>query len=136
MMDRQSTGKLRNRWLTASKTEDFFSVLYLHALNQVRDFRWRHWCFTREYILKKTAHPTATGGSPIVLVSLMVALGSSYLYFRKWLPNQLFSVYDQMVEVEHAVGTLPECKNILDLVHSQRKDLNKEVDKYCSERSV
>lgn len=43
--------------------------LYLHALNQVRDFRWRHWCFTREYVLKKSAHPTATGGSPIVLVS-------------------------------------------------------------------
>lgn len=47
----------------------FFAVLYLHALNQVRNFRWRHWCFTKEYILKKTAHPTATGGSPIVLVN-------------------------------------------------------------------
>ena len=50
------------------------SVLYLHALNQVRDFRWRHWCFTREYILKKTSHPTATGGSPIILVSLPPSL--------------------------------------------------------------
>lgn len=48
-------------------------VLYLHALNQVRDFRWRHWCFTREYILKKTTHPTATGGSPIVLVSFLLS---------------------------------------------------------------
>ena len=88
MMDRQSTGKLRNMWPTASKILTFFAVLYLHALNQVRDFRWRHWCFTREYILKKTAHPTATGGSPIVLVSLpivlvslKVALGFSYLCF-------------------------------------------------------
>lgn len=45
------------------------AALYLLALNQVRDFRWRHWCFTREYILKKTSHPTATGGSPIVTVS-------------------------------------------------------------------
>lgn len=43
--------------------------VYLHALDQVRDFRWRHWCFTREYILKRTSHPTATGGSPIVTVS-------------------------------------------------------------------
>lgn len=48
------------------------AALYLKALNQVRDFRWRHWCFTREYILKKTSHPVATGGSPIVT----------------WLPNQ------------------------------------------------
>ena len=46
------------------------AALYLQALDQVRDFRWRHWCFTREYILKYTTHPTATGGSPIVTVSL------------------------------------------------------------------
>lgn len=45
------------------------AALYLQALDQVRDFRWRHWCFTREYILKRTTHPTATGGSPIVTVS-------------------------------------------------------------------
>ena len=32
--------------------------------------------FTREYILKKTSHPVATGGSPIVT----------------WLPNQLQAV--------------------------------------------
>ena len=44
------------------------AALYLRALDQVRDFRWRHWCFTREYILKNTHHPTATGGSPIVMV--------------------------------------------------------------------
>ena len=46
------------------------AALYLQALDQVRDFRWRHWCFTREYILKQTKHPTATGGSPIVTVGI------------------------------------------------------------------
>ena len=45
------------------------AMLYVRALDEVRDFRWRHWCFAREYILKNTAHPTATGGSPIVTVS-------------------------------------------------------------------
>lgn len=73
---------------------DIALALYLHALNQVRDFRWRHWCFTREYILKKTKHPTATGGSPVVL----------------WLPNQLFSVYDLMEEVDKLHGGFaPNC---------------------------
>ena len=48
------------------------AMLYVHALNEVRDFRWRHWCFAREYILKNTAHPTATGGSPIVTVSRFI----------------------------------------------------------------
>lgn len=46
------------------------AAMYLQALDQVRDFRWRHWCFTREYVLKNTKHATATGGSPIVTVSL------------------------------------------------------------------
>lgn len=45
--------------------------LYLRALDYVREFRWRHWCFTREYILKFSKHPTATGGSPIVTVSMI-----------------------------------------------------------------
>jgi indoleamine 2,3-dioxygenase len=51
------------------------AALYLQALDQVRDFRWRHWCFTREYILKHTTHPTATGGSPIVTVSSISCWG-------------------------------------------------------------
>jgi indoleamine 2,3-dioxygenase len=51
-----------------AKGEPVSAALYLQALDQVRDFRWRHWCFTREYILKQTSHPTATGGSPIVTV--------------------------------------------------------------------
>jgi len=53
--------------------EDPESALqYLRALNEVRDFRWRHWCFTKEYILKHSKHRTATGGSPIVTVSASI----------------------------------------------------------------
>ena len=45
------------------------SVLgYLRCLDQVREFRWRHWCFTREYILRTSRYHVATGGSPIVTV--------------------------------------------------------------------
>lgn len=95
---------------------------YLLALNQVRDFRWRHWCFTREYILKKTSHPTATGGSPIVT----------------WLPNQLMAVMEAMVEVwegsEKDLGR--ECREVMDLLYVQRETLRKEVEKYCKERGV
>lgn len=101
------------------------AALYLHALNQVRDFRWRHWCFTREYILKKTSHPTATGGSPIVT----------------WLPNQLNAVLDAMVEVGdmwQGRGGLrgAGCEGILDLVQVQRETLRKEIKRYCAERCV
>ena len=97
------------------------AALYLHALNQVRDFRWRHWCFTREYILKKTSHPTATGGSPIVT----------------WLPNQLQAVMQAMVNVWEGSGkTLPGCEDIMDSTYLQKETLRKEVDKYCQERKV
>ena len=98
------------------------AALYLLALNQVRDFRWRHWCFTREYILKKTSHPTATGGSPIVT----------------WLPNQLQAVMESMVEVwEKNEGKLGRaCEEIMELLFVQRETLRKEVEKYCQERGV
>lgn len=100
--------------------------LWLQVLNEVRDFRWRHWCFAREYIIKKTSHPTATGGSPIVT----------------WLPNQLEAVLDEMVSIHERVGSSgewdlgEECRDIMDLVGRQRETLKKEVDKYCAERGV
>ena len=101
--------------------------LWLKLLNEVRDFRWRHWCFAREYILKQTSHPTATGGSPIVT----------------WLPNQLQAVMEEMVEIYGSVGGQisptnlgEECRDIMDLVSRQRDTLRKEVDKYCQERGV
>jgi indoleamine 2,3-dioxygenase len=97
------------------------SGLYLRALDQVRDFRWRHWCFTREYILKHTTHPTATGGSPVVT----------------WLPNQLHAVLAQMViTADHCEAEDTAANDIMDLVRSQQKTLSKEVAKYCSERAA
>jgi indoleamine 2,3-dioxygenase len=93
--------------------------IYLHALDQVRDFRWRHWSFTKQYILKHTKHRTATGGSPIVT----------------WLPNQLEAVLDQISE------TAPHCKegsavkSIIELAKSQKEALKKEVELYCKGRN-
>lgn len=57
-------------------------MLYLACLDQIRDFRARHWNLTKEYILKYSNHPVATGGSPIVT----------------WLPNQLSTVLKIMDE--------------------------------------
>lgn len=64
--------------------------LYMMLLNEVRDFRSRHWNFAKEYIIKRTAYPKATGGSPMAT----------------WLPNQLsvvlrtlrekYAIYEKM----------------------------------------
>jgi indoleamine 2,3-dioxygenase len=99
-------------------------ALWIQILNQVRDFRWRHWCFAREYILKRTSHPTATGGSPIVT----------------WLPNQLEAVLQEMVTVYDSTkgetGLGKTVDDIMDMALRQRDTLRKEVDKYCAERGV
>ncbi|KUI74074.1 Indoleamine 2,3-dioxygenase 2 [Cytospora mali] len=97
--------------------------LWLQLLDQVREFRWRHWCFGKEYILKTTSHPTATGGSPIVT----------------WLPNQLSAVLKDMVNIAGKVGEEKlgkEVQDIMDLVRRQEETLRKEVEKYCEERGV
>lgn len=100
--------------------------LWLQILDQVRDFRWRHWCFAREYILKRTSHPTATGGSPIVT----------------WLPNQLEAVLAEMVNISDLANKDDErglgktCEAVMDAALRQRATLRKEVDKYCAERGV
>ncbi|TGO30751.1 hypothetical protein BPAE_0003g00350 [Botrytis paeoniae] len=104
------------------------TALYLLCMDQVRDFRWRHWCFTREYILKKTAHPVATGGSPIVT----------------WLPNQLGAVLSEMTRIWKEVGNEGEgmgeekenVKDVMEAVIRQKEQLEKEVEKYCKERGV
>lgn len=60
----------------------------MSAIDQVREFRDRHWRFTKEYILKYSDHPVATGGSPIIT----------------WLPNQLGTVLEIMVDVAKSVN--------------------------------
>ena len=106
-------------------------TLYLKLLDHVRSFRWRHWLFAREYIIKRSSHPTATGGSPIVT----------------WLPNQLLAVMDMMQEVFIDSGLAKAVeqdgnqefsvvKEMMDNVGLQQDKLDKEVKKYCSERGV
>lgn len=41
-------------------------AMYILMIDQVREFRDRHWRFTKEYIIKRSDHPIATGGSPIL----------------------------------------------------------------------
>ncbi len=41
-------------------------ALYLLLVDQVREFRNRHWMFTKAYIIERTSYDIATGGSPIL----------------------------------------------------------------------
>ncbi|EPS30953.1 hypothetical protein PDE_05907 [Penicillium oxalicum 114-2] len=114
------------------------AVLFLRVLNHVRSFRWRHWLFAREYIIRRTPHPTATGGSPIVT----------------WLPNQLSAVMELMISIYETYlapkegvaivnreGDLiashrKQVEPMMELVRDQKEKLAKEVEKWCKERGV
>lgn len=93
------------------------ALLYLRAVDQVRQFRTRHWSFTKEYIIKHSKHPVATGGSPIVT----------------WLPNQLLAVLDVMID--SATNAIPKStadkskffSEILSSCQRQRRNLEMEV---------
>ncbi|KAG0232336.1 hypothetical protein BGX31_005182 [Mortierella sp. GBA43] len=94
------------------------AAIYLAAVDQIRNFRNRHWNFTKEYIIKYTKHPVATGGSPIVT----------------WLPNQLATVLRTMQEVGSNIDAnqlLPENKSLVDVLtkraDAQARVLQREV---------
>ncbi len=70
------------------------------------------------YIIKRTDHPVATGGSPIVT----------------WLPNQLTTVLDVMLQTEQkinrsqvSIGSLLILDEIIERAEAQRKIVAKEV---------
>lgn len=41
-------------------------ALYILNVDQIREFRDRHWRFTKEYIIRRSSYEVATGGSPIL----------------------------------------------------------------------
>ncbi|RIB21600.1 hypothetical protein C2G38_2014733 [Gigaspora rosea] len=95
------------------------ATLYLENMDQIRAFRNRHWNFTKEYVIKNTAHPFATGGTPIVT----------------WLPNQLNTVLKQMTQVGQTIDysqLTSENKikfdEILNRASTQERILKREVE--------
>ncbi|KAI8335940.1 hypothetical protein BC941DRAFT_377722 [Chlamydoabsidia padenii] len=96
------------------------AALYLSNVDQIRAFRHRHWNFTKEYIIKYTDHPVATGGSPIVT----------------WLPNQLGAVLDLLNQVSAGIdrtqlteGNKIRVDEIGKRADAQQRFLAREVEK-------
>lgn len=123
-----------NTWLTYVKdyaglvnfrayaeSDQYSLLLYLTILDEIRDFRNRHWNFTKEYIIKRSSHPVATGGSPIV----------------EWLPNQLGAVLtfmeDAIAKID--INKLPDeeakqtFQRIQTKISAQSSHLQREVAK-------
>jgi len=93
VLTRSTNAKVKEFALSDPNT----AVQYLANVDMVREFRMRHWNFTKEYIIKYTDHPVATGGSPITT----------------WLPNQLSGVLNFMEEcIKNVEGMLEQGKKL------------------------
>jgi len=96
--------------------EDNISTLhYLENLDQIREFRDRHWRLTMAYIIKYSKHPVATGGTPIIT----------------WLPNQLRTVLQVIADMGKKVSfdnLLPEEKEELQLIIMRADAHGKSLD--------
>lgn len=74
--------------------------------------------------MRRTAHPTATGGSPIVT----------------WLPNQLFAVMELMRSVWESIGEEEKreqgkmVNEMMENVYDSYEKLDKEVERWCQDR--
>jgi len=74
--------------------------------------------------MKRTPHPTATGGSPIVT----------------WLPNQLFAVMELMRKVWESVSASEKAEQgkvvneMMENVYESYEKLDKEVERWCQDR--
>lgn len=101
------------------------AVLYIKNMDTIREFRLRHWNFTKEYIMKYSKHPVATGGSPITT----------------WLPNQLSAVMGILEFSCNSVDpkkissdeTRAEFEAIKARAAAEKKQLDKEVEKLRTE---
>ncbi|KAJ1930550.1 hypothetical protein IWQ60_000160 [Tieghemiomyces parasiticus] len=94
------------------------TALYVENVDWIRAFRHQHWQMTKEYIIRHTTHPVATGGSPIVT----------------WLPNQLEAVLNVINETtaKLRVADLPvdhrqRIEDIMARADTQYRVLGREV---------
>lgn len=88
------------------------ALLYLNILDHIREFRHRHWLFTKNYIINTTNHPVATGGSPIVT----------------WLPNQLGAVLDRMIDACQTIDKMEETQPLDPVRKALKNDLRRRVE--------
>lgn len=107
---------LNVRKICRDKARPILHSLYCALLDQVGEFRERHWRFVKRYILAFTAHPVATGGSPIV----------------QYLPNQLLTVWQMLLEEAQWAKDEPTIVKVSEWINtlkSEVKFLQEHLDK-------
>ena len=87
----------------------------IQILDEIYYFRNGHWQFVQKYIMKNTAYPRATGGTPII----------------SWIPNQIKAVFSSM---EYSYNSLPvsfietQMKSWSENFENKKSLLNKQLE--------
>lgn len=128
---------------TTEGNSPLLKALYVLLTDQVREFRHRHWQFTRTYIINNSDYSIATGGSNILrylpnnLATVLKVLDEVYatwtteddqalLSHARLLEADKADLAQQLVAEVHAAG---------ERAHEQRKVLDREVAKIVQEKA-
>lgn len=113
-------------------------ALYILLVDQIREFRNRHWNFTKSYIIKQSSYDIATGGSPILtylpqnLSVVLKVLEESYAEWTAADENDLING-----EGDHVISNvdlLQDVKEAGKRAGAQRNLLTREVEELIKEK--
>jgi indoleamine 2,3-dioxygenase len=113
-------------------------ALYILLVDQIREFRNRHWNFTKSYIIKQSSYDIATGGSPILtylpqnLSVVLKVLEESYAEWTAADENDLIN--GKGFHVISNVDLLQDVMEAGKRAGAQRNLLTREVEELVKEK--
>ena len=117
-------------------------ALYVLLVDQIREFRNRHWMFTKSYIIQRTSYDIATGGSPILqylpnnLSVVLKVLEESFDDFTTADATELGNAVDAK-SANHRISNVELLQNVTAAgkrAGAQRRMLEREVAELLKEK--
>ncbi|SPC62797.1 related to BNA2 - putative tryptophan 2,3-dioxygenase or indoleamine 2,3-dioxygenase [Ustilago sp. UG-2017b] len=115
-------------------------ALYLLLVDQIREFRNRHWMFTKSYIIQRTSYDIATGGSPILQYlpnNLSVVLKVLEESFNEFTPADERALGVDARSANHRISNIDLLENVNAAgkrAGAQRSMLEREVNELLAEK--
>ena len=113
-------------------------ALYILLVDQIREFRNRHWNFTKSYIIKQSAYDIATGGSPILtylphnLSVVLTVLEESYAEWSS--ADEKAMRHDNAAHLINNTDLIQAVKDAGKRAGAQRNMLTREVEELVKEK--
>lgn len=115
-------------------------ALYVLLVDQIREFRNRHWMFTKSYIIQRTTYDIATGGSPILQYlpnNLSVVLKVLEESFNEFTATDEAALGVDAKSANHRISNIELLENVTAAgkrAGAQRRMLEREVNDLLAEK--